>query len=113
MGGVTIIHGYELWIYYIGFAGDENKNNLSWVQNGMYCSGATGIAKLRRDGFVSMNGNGALLTRKLECKDKTALYINADGKVSVEVISADGTTLAISKPFEGNSTKAKISIYAA
>ena len=108
VGGVTIIHGDELWIYYIGFAGDENKNNLSWVQNGMYCGGATGIAKLRRDGFVSMNGNGTLLTRKLECKDKTELYINADGKVSVEVISVDGTTLAISKPFEGNSTKAKI-----
>ena len=60
------------------------------------------------DGFVSMNGNGTLLTRKLEYMDKTELYINADGKVSVEVITADGTTLAISKPFEGNSTKAKI-----
>ncbi len=108
VGGVTIIHGDELWIYYIGFGGDENKSNLPWAQNGMYSGGATGLAKLRRDGFVSMNGNGTLLTRKLEYKDKTELYINADGKVSVEVISADGTTLAISKPFEGNSTKAKI-----
>ena len=58
VGGVTIINGDELWIYYIAFAGDETKKNESeTMNNGMYCNGATGIAKLRRDGFVSVKGN--------------------------------------------------------
>ena len=59
VGGVTIIHGDELWIYYIAFAGDErysrlNCRNLHDMESGMYMNGATGIAKLIRDGFVCL-----------------------------------------------------------
>ena len=53
---------------------------------GMYCGGATGIAILRRDGFVSMNGNGTLLTRKLEFTGKKTMGINAIGKVKAEIL---------------------------
>lgn len=51
VGGICIIHGDELWIYYSAFGGDTNKVEVPWTQNGMYCNGATGLAKLRRDGF--------------------------------------------------------------
>lgn len=65
VGGTLIIHGDELWIYYAAFGGDEKlKHRQPWTLNGMYSNGATGLAKLRRDGFVSMNGIGALTTKK-------------------------------------------------
>ena len=108
VGGLCIIHGDELWIYYIGFGGDTNKVGVPWTQNGMYCNGATGLAKLRRDGFVSMNGSGTLTTRLFECHGKRDFYINAVGTVSVELLSADGTVLARSEEFCGNSTAYKM-----
>ncbi len=109
VGGTLIIHGDELWIYYIGFGGDENlKLEKAWTRNGMYANGATGLAKLRRDGFVSMNGDGMLTTRKLTFKNKADLYVNIDGKISAEILSDDGTVLAKSDTFSGNSTKARL-----
>lgn len=108
VGGVTVIHGDELWIYYIGFAGDETKCTDSWLTNGMYCNGATGLAKLRRDGFVSMNGTGSLLTRKLEFTGKTGLCINAQGRVTVEFCDENGNALDRATPFCGDSTKAMV-----
>ena len=108
VGGICIIHGDELWIYYSAFGGDTNKVEVPWTQNGMYCNGATGLAKLRRDGFVSMNGDGTLTTRLLECHGKRAFYINAEGTVSVELLSANGTLLAKSEAFCGDSTAHKM-----
>lgn len=108
VGGGVIIHGDELWIYYVGFAGDEDYAGLPWTVNGMYRNGATGIAKLRRDGFVSMNGKGYLLTRKIIFRGKTSLHINAIGSVSVELLDADGNLLAKSNTFCGDSTKAEL-----
>jgi len=108
VGGTLIINGDELWIYYIGFAGDENHANESWVTNGIYRNGATGIAKLRRDGFVSMNGNGTILTRKLTFTDKSDMFINAKGKVQVKIIDEEGHEMATSDVFNGDSTKAKV-----
>ena len=108
VGGVTIINGDELWIYYIGFGGNESKKIPVWYQNGMYCNGATGIAKLRRDGFVSMNGCGALLTRKLTFSGKCDMYVNASGSVYAEIYDENGQLLGKSNTFSGNSTKAKL-----
>lgn len=108
VGGVTIIHGDELWIYYIGFAGDEAYKNQSWITNGIYRNGATGLAKLRRDGFVSMNGKGMLLTRKLTFHGKSSMSVNAKGKVWVEVLDTEGGVLAVSREFEGDSTNARL-----
>lgn len=111
VGGVTIIHGDELWIYYIGFGGDERfDRSVSKDDNktGMYMNGATGIAKLRRDGFVSLNGRGSLLTRRLECTGKTSLHVNIDGGVRVSILGEDGGIIAESRAFAGNSTNARL-----
>lgn len=109
VGGTLIIHGDELWIYYSAFGGDEKlKHRQPWTLNGMYANGATGLAKLRRDGFVSMNGNGMLLTRLLTFDGKTDMYVNADGEISVEILSAGEKVLAKSELFSGNSTKEKL-----
>ena len=109
VGGITIINGDELWIYYIGFGGDErfdrsysNDDN----QTGMYMNGATGIAKLRRDGFVSMNGKGSLLTRKLEFSGKESMSVNCKGSVRVTLI--DGENELASAYFSGDSTNARL-----
>ncbi len=107
-GGVTIIRGDELWIYYIGFAGDENHAGESWFTNGIYRNGATGIAKLRRDGFVSLNGKGTITTRKLEFSNKCAMYVNAIGSVSAEILDENGNVLDTSSVFCGDSTKAEL-----
>ena len=108
VGGVTVINGDELWIYYIGFGGDEKYAGLHWSENGIYRNGATGIAKLRRDGFVSMDGNGTLLTRKMTMSGKSDVFINAVGTVSAEILDAEGTVMAVSDSFNGNSTKARL-----
>ncbi len=113
VGGGCIIHGDELWIYYSGFSGDESKaRNLTGKNaqefddffTGMYCGGATGIAIIRRDGFVSMNGKGTLLTRKLEFTGKKTMGINAIGKVKAEILDENGNLLATSREFDGDST---------
>ena len=109
VSGGIVIHGDELWIYYVGFSGDESHGGESWITNGMYRGGATGIAKLRRDGFVSMNGDGTLLTRKLVFSGKSSLHVNAAGKLSCEILDEDGALLATSEEFSGDSTNAPLS----
>ena len=109
VGGVTIINGDELWIYYIAFAGDGSKTgDEETIGNGMYCNGATGLAKLRRDGFVSMNGDGKLTTRKLKFFGKEDMYVNVDGRVCAKILDENGEILACSEVFCGDSTKAKL-----
>ncbi len=108
VGGVTIINGDELWIYYSAFSGDNSSVTNEWYKNGMYKNGAVGLAVLRRDGFVSVNGNGTLTTRKLTVSGKTELHINMDGKAKVCVCDENGKLIACSETFEGNSTNAKI-----
>ena len=109
VGGVTVIHGDELWIYYIAFAGDEEKKTpQESMDSGMYSNSATGIAKLRRDGFVSMNGEGALLTRKLTFSGKTAMYVNVQGSISAQILDENGQVLDSSNVFCGDSTKAEL-----
>ena len=103
VGGVTVIHGDELWFYYVAFEGDESHANETMARNGAYCKGATGLAKLRRDGFVSMKGDGTLLTRPLVFEGKASLHINAVGTVQAEILLSDGTLLGTSRAFEGDS----------
>ena len=108
VGGVLVIHGEELWIYYSAFGGDPANRCLPWTKNGMYCNGATGLAKLRRDGFVSMNGTGRLTTRQLIMHGKTGMMVNVNGSVTVKILSPEGKTLAVSEPFTGDSTNQPI-----
>jgi len=67
----------EIWIYYAAAptALDISKGRLSWWRGGY----STGLAKLRRDGFASLNASettGTILTRPLGFAGNT-LHVNA------------------------------------
>ncbi len=124
LGNLLTVRGDKLWFYYIGFAGDEKvklgdpgvKNSM---YSGLYANGATGLAFLRRDGFISLNSDagssGLLLTRPVKFSGKY-LFVNVDapqGELIAEVVDMEGKTIA---PFtfencigvKGNTTISKI-----
>ncbi len=116
VGGLCVIHEDEIWFYYIGFAGDEGRTLPYGRLGGMHDNAATGIAKLRRDGFASLRGEGFVQTRKLVCKDKRFLFVNAfthkDG-LRAELQTADGTpvpgyAIEDSIPMIGNSARCQM-----
>ena len=104
VGGVLIIHKDELWIYYIGFSGDETKKDKIWFENGMYCNGATGLAILRRDGFASINGEGYLLTKSIKFIDREKMFVNVDGRVTIDILDANNKLIVSSEEINTNST---------
>ncbi|MBI4626898.1 MAG: hypothetical protein HY736_27210 [Verrucomicrobia bacterium] len=75
----------------------------------------TGVAFLRRDGFASMDGTGALTTRALRFQGKH-LFVNAavpQGELRAEVLGRDGKvispfTAANCEPVTGDRTKAAV-----
>ena len=87
----------EIWIYYVGFSGLHWSTSRNEVQGGK-----VGLAKLRLDGFVSIDaGNGVLTTRPIRMSGER-LVVNADaseGSVAVEILEPGGT------PIEGFSRK--------
>jgi hypothetical protein len=111
VGGITTIVGDWLYIYYIGFQGNTSKAGTS---NGIYDRSATGVAMLRRDGFVSMDAEGetGMLTSRPLVFSGRQLFVNVDapdGILRAEVRDLYGKlikpfTLANSVPFTGNST---------
>lgn len=118
-GGLCTIHGDELWFYYIGFEGDESKggtgNPNDCQFDTMYSGGATGIAKLRRDGFVSLDTENVadLHTKKLTFHGKRdRFFINAivdkEGYLFAEILDEGNNVLAKSAPFVGDSTCAEL-----
>lgn len=94
--GVCMVNDDELWFYYAAFAGDETLANTgSCVTSGNYSNGATGLAKLRRDGFASMDGTGILTTEKVAFSGKY-LYVNANasgGSLKAELLDANGKVI--------------------
>ncbi len=114
IGNICVVRGDKLWFYYSGFQGDTSKTGGTWMQNGMYDRGATGVAMLRRDGFVSMDAKdkgGSVTTRPVTFSG-SHLFVNADvprGALRVEVRDGDGKpiapfTLDNCIPFTGDST---------
>lgn len=91
VGGLCTVRGDKLWFYYIGFQGDATRLDPHWKKNGMYDRGSTGVAFLRRDGFVSMEAGpagGTLTTRPVSFSGEY-LFVNAacpEGKLVVEVL---------------------------
>ncbi|MCK4590235.1 MAG: hypothetical protein KAT86_00675, partial [Candidatus Latescibacteria bacterium] len=87
-----ILMGDELWIYYGGrpYPHDSHPEIFPW--NGPRGAGI-GLAKLRRDGFVSYDADdvpGTLLTKAFRFQQGSSLHINADdsqGQIRVEAIS--------------------------
>ena len=91
VNGVPLIVGDSLYIYSSG----RSKNGV-WWDAGV----STGLATLRRDGFVSMragNKEGFLTTEKLSFDGKY-FFVNADVKgkgaqLKVELLDADGNAI--------------------
>jgi hypothetical protein len=124
LGNICTVRGDKLWFYYIGFAGDPSKKfgegGLdNTMRSGMYGNGATGVAFLRRDGFVSFNTNekqGSLTTRLVTFSGRH-LFVNADvpeGTLTAEVLDMNGIpiepfTFGNCIPFAGDSTLTQIS----
>lgn len=107
--GGLVVHEDTIWLYYTGVSGDSSRITDSEFTNGMYAGGATGIAILRRDGFVSVGSptGGQLMTRRLTAKDTHHLFVNLDGGMTVDVLTEDGATFT-SLPVECDSTRQQV-----
>lgn len=92
IGGVPLIVGDSLYFYCSG----RRLNDIMWDS---YTS--TGLAKLRRDGFVSMGTDGAKkgsLTTEPLTFDGQYLFVNADlaakgAEMTVEILDIDGNPI--------------------
>ncbi len=114
VGGICTIHGDKLWFYYTGFQGNVKKKKQPFLQDGMYDRGSTGVAFMRRDGFVSMDAGeqpAELLTRPVKFGG-SCLFVNADvgqGELRAEVVDMAGKpippyTLENCSPLRANGT---------
>jgi hypothetical protein len=92
-----LILGDQLWFYVSGRAGKSFPD----CQN-LDAGGSTGLAKLRRDGFASMDAAdqpGTLTTRPIQFQGKY-LFVNLaapQGELRVEVLDQQGQVIA---PFD-------------
>ena len=111
VGNLFTVREDELWFYYGAVAGDTNRLSTighNFPENGMYHNAATGLAKLRRDGFAAFTGKGSILTKPLVFSG-SRLFANFDAaeasSLSVTALDGKGETLATFGPFAANSTK--------
>lgn len=92
-GGCCLVVGDSLYFYYGAWSGDSPKNISD-----MYAGGSTGLAKLRRDGFASMDAAGRpgyLVTRPVTFKGKN-LFVNVEdteGELRVEILDVNANTI--------------------
>lgn len=114
-GGV-IVFDDELWFYYSGFSGEYTIGDVT--VKGTLIGGTISLAKLRRDGFASLDGSGTVLTRPLTADGgKKYLFVNVDapeGALRAELIGADGTpvpgyTMEDCLAVSGDTTKSMVS----
>jgi len=118
--GPPIVRGDEIWIYYgaCRFRGvpDSYPSEYAEYFNDM---GALELAKLRIDGFVSMDAssNGSIVTKPMELNGRE-IRINAeapDGEIRVAVIDpatmtpVTGYTTSNCYPIRGDQVSAKVS----
>ena len=109
---LCLVRDDELLFYYTGFSGHSDDPT---VQDGLYTQAQMGIARLRRDGFASMDAGacgGELVTRPIVFTRGDRLYVNANaagGELKAELVDENGQVLAASqKAFSGNATKAVV-----
>lgn len=94
--GVLSVVNDKLYFYYSGWSGIGPKGPTT------YAGGSTGVAMLRRDGFVSLNAGssaGTVTTRPIIFKGKH-LFVNVDvpqGDLRAEVLDEQGKAIA---PFD-------------
>ena len=109
IGSVCLIVGDELWFYYSGYEGDQTLAGTSST-GGALNRCTFGLAKLRRDGFASLDGTGSVLTRKMTVTNGQKYLFNAVAdSVKAEIIDANGNvvegfSMADCTAFSGNST---------
>ena len=90
-GGCCLIVGDELWFYVSGRSGERGSKSSG--------HSVTGLATLRRDGFVSLDAGdeaGTLTTRPVTFSGKY-LFVNVDaaaGELRAEVLDEQGEVLA-------------------
>jgi len=122
VGGVCTLVGDELWFYYIGFRGDPAQLDSDWRKNGMYAHGSTGLARLRRDGFASLNttpatGHTGTLTTRAFLANGAHLFVNVNnpaGELRAEILDAstgtviDPFTAAACRPISADSTRIEL-----
>ena len=118
-GGLCLIVGDELRFYFTGFSGISPQQGT-----GPYAGASTGLAVLRRDGFVSMDGPGVpmsntdapppgILTTHPVTFSGSNLFVNADmkfGELRIEMLDATGraiTPFSLGEciPVTGDATK--------
>ena len=92
--------GDEIWIYYNGMPTELELNNPEFPDT-LHTKTSAGLAKLRRDRFVSINAGGkagTLVTRPLTFRGKK-LHVNCEvagaGRLTVGVVTGGG------QPIEG------------
>ncbi|NGM89510.1 glycosyl hydrolase family 32, partial [Parapusillimonas sp. SGNA-6] len=93
-GGVCLVVNDELWFYYGGFEGDEGGTK----PRGQYQGSGTGLAKLRRDGFASLNATetGGTITTRLVTFKGHHLFVNVDcpaGELRAEILDEGGQVI--------------------
>lgn len=93
IGGVPLVVGDSLYFYCSG----RRLNDIMWDS---YTS--TGLATLRRDGFVSRHAGDQAknLTTEVLSFDGKYLFVNADirGKLSVEILDVNGNNICSNIP---------------
>ncbi len=110
---LCVIRDERLWFYYGAFRGDPKRKSDNWKKNGMYHDGATGIASLRRDGFVGLKaaGRGTVVTRPVRFSGNR-LFVNLDspkGSLKVEVLDEVGKILPYAaQSVTGDQTKVEV-----
>lgn len=117
-GGVLLTVGDELWFYYSAYAGDHTRLSNDWHVNGMYANGAVGLAKLRRDGFASLQARipGASVTTRPVVFKGDRLFVNVNtvgADLRAECLGPDnkplpGFAAADCEPYCGNATCAEL-----
>lgn len=117
-GGVLVVVGEELWFYYSAYAGDPGRVGGTWRLSGMYANGAVGLARLRRDGFASLQARfpGASMTTRPLTFSAGRLFVNANTAGSVLTVECldegrrvvSGFSASECRGFSGNSTGTEI-----
>ena len=113
---ICLVEGDELLFYYTGFRGDPDvpAEKHAHPKDRMYANGSMGIARLRRDGFASMDASangGVLLTRPFVFRTGDRLFANAEAEGGIVADLIDETTrevVASGRKFTGDSTKAEL-----
>ena len=102
--------GNELWVYYGGRTWRHSGYN--GPDSGPFWSGI-GVARLRLDGFVSLDASfaGGTVTTKPLALPSADLFLNVKsgyGSVRIEALSLDGAVIATARPIKTDRVRAGV-----